>query len=317
MVAVAPADVAAASGQRVDVEAARQVTALDERDLGGGEVVARAAVATGEVAHRRPVVTTEQDRVAGLPGVRRPHQASGPVGGRADNRRSWTNVGKSPTSNNFVSNAISPRNIAENFSRLYTGKIHISQTGDYVFAINSDDDSYLTVDGKVVASLRGWGFDSYLGGTGDGNTQAASTASSVEVPLHFNAGQEVNFQFWQREGGGGDYADLRWKATNLTGAVEAGGVAPDANLSNVPSSQFRVATGAPAAATTLAAGTVTASSVSLTFTDNSTTSSFVRLKTTRRNRGEVALYRWTMAFFAPRKDSKVRRIRSSRACTST
>jgi hypothetical protein len=34
-------------------------------------------------------------------------------------------------------------------------------------------------------------------------------------------------------------------------------------------------------------------------------------------RREVALYRWTMAFFAPRRDSKVRAIRSSRPWVST
>ncbi len=46
-------------------------------------------------------------------------------------------------------------------------------------------------------------------------------------------------------------------------------------------------------------------------------SSLLPLKTTRRNSGEVALYRWTVAFFAPTSDSTVRSIRSSRACVST
>jgi hypothetical protein len=39
--------------------------------------------------------------------------------------------------------------------------------------------------------------------------------------------------------------------------------------------------------------------------------------TTRRCAGEVELYMWMMAFFAPASDSTVRSIKSSRACTST
>jgi hypothetical protein len=39
--------------------------------------------------------------------------------------------------------------------------------------------------------------------------------------------------------------------------------------------------------------------------------------TTRRCAGEVELYMWMMTFFAPMRDSKVRSIKSSRACTST
>src|SRR3990167_8173347 len=41
------------------------------------------------------------------------------------------------------------------------------------------------------------------------------------------------------------------------------------------------------------------------------------LNTMRRNDGEVALYKCTMAFFAPRRDSKVRAIKSSRPWVST
>src|SRR3546814_12920345 len=41
------------------------------------------------------------------------------------------------------------------------------------------------------------------------------------------------------------------------------------------------------------------------------------LNTMRRYDGQVALYRWTMAFLAPRRDSNVRAIRSSRAWVGT
>jgi hypothetical protein len=40
-------------------------------------------------------------------------------------------------------------------------------------------------------------------------------------------------------------------------------------------------------------------------------------KTTRRCAGEVELYMWMIARFAPTSDSNVRSIKSSRACTST
>ena len=40
-------------------------------------------------------------------------------------------------------------------------------------------------------------------------------------------------------------------------------------------------------------------------------------KTTRRKIGAVALYRWTVARWAPTSDSTVRSIRSSRAWVST
>ncbi|CAN1598890.1 protein of unknown function [Pseudomonas mediterranea] len=53
------------------------------------------------------------------------------------------------------------------------------------------------------------------------------------------------------------------------------------------------------------------------FTAISFTPSLSWSNTMRRNDGQVALYRWTMAFFAPRRDSKVRAMRSSRAWVST
>lgn len=46
-------------------------------------------------------------------------------------------------------------------------------------------------------------------------------------------------------------------------------------------------------------------------------SALLPLKTTRRNSGEVALYRCTVARGAPTSDSTVRSIRSSRAWVST
>src|ERR1044071_61122 len=46
-------------------------------------------------------------------------------------------------------------------------------------------------------------------------------------------------------------------------------------------------------------------------------SSLDRSKTTRRCAGEVELYRWMIARFAPTRDSNVRSRKSSRACTST
>ena len=47
------------------------------------------------------------------------------------------------------------------------------------------------------------------------------------------------------------------------------------------------------------------------------TCSFEPRKTTRRKVGAVALYRWTVARWAPRSDSTVRSISSSRAWVST
>jgi len=182
-------------------------------------------------------------------------------------------VATNPDLNLFQRNVNSPRDIAENFSRLYTGKIHIAQEGDYTFAVNSDDNSFATVDGKLVANLIGWGRDAYLGGSGDGN-QAGPTGN--EVVLHLTPGDH-DFQFWQQEGGGGDYADFKWKATDLTGTPDAGVAAPTGTLAIIPAGAFRNATGAPAAPTGVTA-TPDGLKANITFTDNATNETRFRVE---------------------------------------
>ena len=61
----------------VDVPAGSQVAALHRDDVVGGEVVARALVTGGRRADAFPVVTADQDGVAGRPVVRRPRQVAG------------------------------------------------------------------------------------------------------------------------------------------------------------------------------------------------------------------------------------------------
>jgi len=201
----------------------------------------------------------------------------------------YLNVGKSFDFNELKGNIDSPHDIAETFSREYTGKIHAPQTGDYVFATNSDDNSFLVVDGQLVASLIGWGVDAYYGSSrGDG----VSPKGDQTHKIHLTAGQEVNFQYWQQEGGGGDYANMKWRIENADAAsLEAGATAVPTAITIIPSSAFRIQTGAPAAApTALTAGTVTGTSAQFTFSDTATNENWFRIERATVTGGVVGSY---------------------------
>jgi len=78
---------------------------------------------------------------------------------------------------------------ASPFSDVFTGKLKITAEGDYTFPIESDDDSYLFLDGNLVADNRG----------GHGNQPPP--ADKV-TKVHLTPGA-YNYQFFHSQGVGG------------------------------------------------------------------------------------------------------------------
>ncbi len=97
-------------------------------------------------------------------------------------------------------------NVGDNYSRKVTGYLRAPVTGDYIFALLSDDDSrlYLSSDenpGNLsqVAQLSG------SRSAGDWNNSVKSAAISLE------AGRFYYVELHHLEGGGGDHASVGWQ----------------------------------------------------------------------------------------------------------
>ncbi len=128
---------------------------------------------------------------------------------------------------------------ADTFSVRWTGQVKAQYSETYTFYTVSDDGVRLWVNGQQVIS--NW-------------TNHAPTENSGQIAL--SAGQMYDIQMDYYENGGGAVARLLWSSPST-----AKQVIPQAQLYSTPPD-----TTAPAAVTDLAAGSPTASSVTLTWT---------------------------------------------------
>jgi hypothetical protein len=85
---------------------------------------------------------------------------------------------------------------ATSWSAVYTGKIHNNVAGTYTFIGNSDDDSYVYIDGAMVAS--------FPNGHGSGDNTLGS------VPVIFSSAGDHNVVVFYSQGNGGDVMRLRY-----------------------------------------------------------------------------------------------------------
>ncbi len=132
--------------------------------------------------------------------------------------------------------ASTPAANGDNYCDILEGYIVPDTTGNYVFAIASDDDSALyissdatvanlnptpiaNVAGYVTAALR-W-------------TQYTSQQSSLATPQHFVAGSKYYFRAVHREGTGGDFLQVAMQLTNGLAAPEIPDNTPEIQGANL------------------------------------------------------------------------------------
>ena len=129
------------------------------------------------------------------------------------------------------------------FSTQFTGTIHADTTGKYTFISNTDDDGYLWVNGVLVSQ--------------DPGLHAPEMATNL-TPINLTAGQNYDFIFVMSQNQGGAAAHMFWVTPGITTPVI------------VPQNHLTTVSDVPAAPTGLALSGVSASQITLTWKDNST-----------------------------------------------
>ncbi|HYG33600.1 MAG TPA: hypothetical protein VEC99_02370, partial [Clostridia bacterium] len=120
--------------------------------------------------------------------------------------------------------------VGDNYSRRFSGFFIPSATDDYVFFVNSDDESdlYISTDAspankRLVAQQQGWssGALNWLDGGGGSASQKRSDqfvdstgASPYAQGIRMIAGQKYYIEAVHHEGTGGDYLDATFKTMN-------------------------------------------------------------------------------------------------------
>jgi fibronectin type 3 domain-containing protein len=151
-----------------------------------------------------------------------------------------------------------------NYSEVATGKIHVNVAGTYTFVNATDDDGYLFVDGKLVASEPGGhGVDNaFLGAVAGSNPFNPGTP----VPLTLAVGDYDFIQFMS-QGGGGSGIHLRM----VDPANAANIIAVPANNATSPVTySTSIVSSLPTAPINVQASPGGATDVSLNFNDTAT-----------------------------------------------
>ena len=142
--------------------------------------------------------------------------------GTAADLRSDANFSAKPTEVTELAVGAAPRNAGNKFLARISGTIEAPETGEYIFAIASDDDSILSVgtsdDRASLVELA------HVDGYSE-PTDFESQPNQRSKPVHLVKGQRYAIQALHAEGGGGDHCSIAW--TLPSGGVEAPiGVAP-------------------------------------------------------------------------------------------
>ena len=127
--------------------------------------------------------------------------------GTVKDLREGTVFARTPDESSDLSVAESPRNAGNQFIARISGTIEAPETGDYVFAIASDDDSILRIGTSddpatlvEVARVEGY--------TNPGDY--ASQPSQRSQPIRLEQGRLYAIQALHAEGGGGDHCSIAW-----------------------------------------------------------------------------------------------------------
>ncbi len=142
--------------------------------------------------------------------------------GTAEDIRNPASFASPPTESTELAVGAAPRNAGNKFLARISGTIEAPETGDYTFAIASDDDSILFVgtsaDAATLVELA------HVDGYSE-PTDFESQANQRSKLVHLEKGQRYAIQALHAEGGGGDHCSIAW--TLPSGKTEAPiGVAP-------------------------------------------------------------------------------------------
>ena len=134
---------------------------------------------------------------------------------------------KSPDVTRKLTRLEIPANVGDNYGTRTRGWIYPAKTGDYQFAVAGDDHTRLLLSraadnagyAYTVAAVYGW--------TNPGDLHKYSSQKSGV--FHLEAGKGYYFELHQKEGSGGDHAQVYWKvpgASNfaLIGAAHIGDI---------------------------------------------------------------------------------------------
>jgi putative membrane-bound dehydrogenase-like protein len=127
--------------------------------------------------------------------------------GTVDDLRSGEVFRRAPDESQDLAVAEAPRNAGNQFVARISGFVEAPETGEYVFAISSDDDSILSVGtsddpASLVEIAR---VDGYAN-PGDFESQDAQRSK----PIRLEKGKRYAIQALHAEGGGGDHCAIAW-----------------------------------------------------------------------------------------------------------
>ncbi|MCX8155867.1 MAG: immunoglobulin domain-containing protein [Verrucomicrobiae bacterium] len=154
------------------------------------------------------------------------------------------------------------------YATRFQGYLIPERTGNYTFYIASDDNGelYLSTD-ENPANIRLICYEPSYGNSRDwtsnaggrrGINPATGMQANISVPIFLQAGKAYYIEVRHREGSGGDYVAINWKAPGdidpVNGVISR--IGPD-NLSGLTPNSFARVTGLPASITTNELATVT------------------------------------------------------------
>ena len=157
-----------------------------------------------------------------------------------------------------------PSITADNFSTLFTGKVRFPEAGEYRMALVGDDHTWLWTNGVLRAA------DNDPHGTPNLNDPGGLASVNIIRPFTVAAGDTHTFLGLQAEQGGGAAAQLWWLRPGQTTweLVPTSVANPDPLLP--PIVVLSSPTNVPTAPTGLAASNITASVLTLNWTDTTT-----------------------------------------------
>jgi hypothetical protein len=161
-----------------------------------------------------------------------------------------TSFSTSPLTGGDLNNNPAFGNLGDNYGDHIYGWLKPTVTTNYTFFIRSDDSSelWLSTDNTQANGM----LIAYEPGCCNPFEEPGDTVTQTSVPISLTAGQSYYIESFHKEGGGGDYVQVAWRADGDTNAA--------ANLLPIPGSFFSAYAPVPPAVfnqPTLSGGQVT------------------------------------------------------------
>ena len=120
-------------------------------------------------------------------------------------------MAKAPDQRIETNTGATKRNLGNSYISRVSGFVEAPETGDYTFAIGSDDDSVLSIGtSDDPASLREVAKVEGYSDPGSYDSQPGQQSK----PIHLEKGHRYAIQALHAEGGGGDHVEIAWRLPN-------------------------------------------------------------------------------------------------------